>query len=159
QIFEQLQGAVFKITLSPKMEITKFEGFDALVKKIAARDEDAATVFKGWIKEDAVKRPLETWFRSLPNKPVAKGDTWETKLSVAFGPLGTLATENTYTFQGTEKADGKELAKITVATKATYAPPEGDTGLPFKITKGDLKAEGGKGTLLFDPEAGRLVRV
>jgi hypothetical protein len=53
----------------------------------------------------------------------------------------------------------KDGVKIGLTGTGTYSPPKGDQeGAPFKISKGDLKIEKIKGTILFDPTRGRLAK-
>ena len=77
------------------------------------------------------------------------------KAVVPFGPLGSFKASNEYTLQG--KEDGN--AKIAVKSDLRYSPPKAGQGIGglFTITKGNLKSEGA-GTLVFDPQKGRLVR-
>ena len=43
------------------------------------------------------------------------------------------------------------LAKIGLKADLKYSPPKGDAGLGlFKISRGNLKSEGARGTLFFD---------
>jgi hypothetical protein len=104
--------------------------------------------------EDTMKKSAEEAFNFLPEKPVSKGEKWQRKLEVPLGPLGSLASIHNYTYEGMEN----KLAKISVTATMTYNPPKADAGgqLPFQITKGNLKADDAKGTILFDPAAGRL---
>ena len=48
------------------------------------------------------------------------------------------------------------VATVTSTGDLTYQAAEGDAGLPFKITKADLKADKMTGTQKFDVKTGRL---
>jgi hypothetical protein len=76
-------------------------------------------------------------------------------MTLTTGGLGSFQVEQEFTYEG--KAAGGE--QITLKRDYRYEPPKADAGLPFKITKGDFKSEEAKGTLLFDAEKGRLVRL
>jgi len=157
KLLQRLQGAAFKITLDPKGRVTGFEGYDALVKKIAAGDEDLAKMVRLLLTEESLKKPIELLLAFQPGKEVAPGDTWRGKLTLPFGPLGALETVNTYEFQGKEK-DNAEVVKLSVASKVTYQPPAGEGALSFKVTRGDVKAVKAQGTIWFQTARGRLVR-
>jgi hypothetical protein len=156
KIIEQMKGAELTITLDKNNKVTKFAGYEDLIKKIAKEDKKAGTMFQAIFSKETAKRHLEELFTFLPAKAVTKGDTWKRTETMPLGPVGTLKLANQFTYLGKTK-DG---AKIGLTGTATYTPPKGDQeGAPFKITKGDLKAEKIKGTYLFDPTRGRLVKI
>src|SRR5262249_29297829 len=84
---------------------------------------------------------------------------WERKADLNLGPLGAFDTKKNYKLEGKETVDGKPVEKITFTAEAKYSGPAKAEGspFPFQVTKGELKAEDYKGTLRFDPAAGRLV--
>ncbi len=160
---QQLIGAVFKVTVSPKGEVTKFEGYDDLVKKVVGDDAAARKVFQAIMPEEYSKRSAAEAFAFLPDKPVKTADNWERKLETSLGPLGSFSSKRTYTYEGRETAEGKDLEKITFTAATTYNPPTPPkSGEPpafaFQVDKGDLKVEDYKGTVWFDAAAGRLAR-
>jgi hypothetical protein len=158
-IFRQMEGTTFRITFSPKMEITKFEGYNELIKKIGGDDAAVGKLIRSMMSEETLKHSVEEAFRFLPDGPVSKGATWQRKQAVPLGPLGNLNATNTYTYDGPATLDGKTLEKISFAPSITYQAPKGDVaGLPFQITAGNMKAEDAKGTMYFDAAAGRLVQ-
>ncbi len=128
--------------------------------KVSGDDPAIAKTMKAILSEDLLKVSAKEAFSFLPEKDVKEGDTWGEKrtIKVPIGPLGTMDVINTYKYEGKEKVGGKEFDKITFTTAVTYAPPKEDSGLTFKVTKGELKTEGTKGKILFDREAGRLVQ-
>ncbi len=153
QMLQQMKGASFKITLSPKLKVTKFEGYEDLMKKIGGDDPVAGRMLRAMMTEDTLKKSVEEAFAFVPDAPVKKGDSWERQMEVPLGPLGALNATNKYTYEGQEKG----LEKISVVSNMKYtAPKDGDGGLPFKISKGDLKADNAKGTIYFDAAKGRL---
>jgi hypothetical protein len=156
KMMEKLKGATFTLTLDKKGKITKFEGYETFIKNLTEGMEEAAKFIKMMITEDVLKKSAEEAFSFLPDKDVAKGDSWKRNSVIPFGPLGSFKAANEYTYQGTE--DG--LAKIALKAQLTYAPPKGDAGFGglFKITKGNLKSEGARGTLFFDVDKGRLAK-
>jgi len=151
---EKMKGATFTITMTPHGKITKFEGYEDLIKRIAQENEEAGKLVKLMLTEETMKKGAEEAFGFLPNKAVEKGDKWANTMVVPMGPIGTFKAENKYTYQG-PVTGGEEIA---VAATMTYAPPKGDGGeLPFKVVGGDLKSEGAKGKIIFNREKGRMV--
>jgi hypothetical protein len=155
QVAEKLVGSVLTITLNKKGEVTKIAGFDELIKKLSEDNEEVGKLLKVILTEDTMKQGIQEAFAFMPDKPVVKGDSWKRKLSMSMGPIGTFVVDQEYTYDGKMK-DGEQVG---VKGTFTYQPPKGDVGgLPFKVTKGDFKTDEAKGTLIFDPEKGRLVR-
>jgi uncharacterized protein DUF6263 len=153
-----LEDAVITLTLNAKREVTKFEGYEDLLKRVTNDDATSAKAIREIVKEETLKQQAAEAFAFLPEKAVNKGDTWNRKLESSLGPLGTILTTHTYTYDGPEMKDGKTLHKISVSSTFSYAPPKSATpGFQFEITKGELQTEKATGTILFDAEAGRLV--
>jgi hypothetical protein len=152
---DQMKGAVLTLTLDKDGTVYKLEGYDDLVKKVARDDEDAAEMFRLAVSEETYKTAAGLIFGFLPDRPVDKGKTWNKKLTIPLGPLGSLKTDNTYTLKDTTT----EGAQIGYTARVDYSIPDKKSDkVPFKIVKGDLSADEAKGTMVFDPEKGRLVR-
>ncbi|MBM4073536.1 MAG: hypothetical protein FJ271_32135 [Planctomycetes bacterium] len=149
----KMKGAVFIVTLDPSYKITKLEGFEELIKKIAGGNEEIEKLVRARMTEETLKKSLEEPYQFLPGKPVAKGDSWKQNAVVPLGLFGSFKVIKTFTYKGKEAAG--ELIAFTSAM--TYSPPTGEGGL-LKIVKADLKGEDGAGTFLFDNDKGRLVR-
>ncbi len=159
KIMQEMKGAKFKVTLdTAKLDVTKFEGYDELIKKISGGDQMVEKFIRAVMTEETLKESAEEIFAFLPPKPEDK--TWERSPKVPLGPLGTLEGKYKYTNAGTEKVNNKDAVKITVeASLAWKAPaPAAAAGLPFQVKKGQLDAKDAKGTILFDAEAGKLVK-
>jgi len=156
KIMEKMEGAKFTITMDPSTgKVTKFEGYKELIKAITEGMEEAGKFVELLLTEDTLKKGSEDAFGFLPSKAVDKGDTWKIESTMPLGPFGNFKKNATYTYDG--KDDKGE--KIGYKLAMTYTAPKGDgaAGLPFKITKGNLKTDNAKGTILFDAEKGRLV--
>jgi hypothetical protein len=155
----RMEGATFQITLDARQRVTRFEGYKKLIDALAKDNEDVAKVFRAVLTEQAVRRPVEALLGFTPEKPVARGQSWQVKSDVPFGPLGTLHLVDTYTLQAEEQVE-KDVVKVTVSSAATYSAPEGPAGgnFPFKVISGDVKVKEAKGSLLFNVATGRLVQ-
>jgi len=155
KIMDKLQGAVFTVTLTDG-KVTKFEGYDDFIKKVSDGDDLAAKFGKTLLSEDLMKKTIELTFANLPDKAVKAGDTWAKDVTIPCGELGDFKSSNDYTFKERDK-DG---AVITYKGTMAYVPPKGPGafGGLLKIVKGKIKSDNVKGTIVFDPEKGRLVR-
>jgi hypothetical protein len=158
---QQLTGATFKVTLGAKGEVTKFEGYEDLVKKLAGDDENAKKVIRALFSEDELKAKATDALRFLPDGPVKIDAEWERDSKWPLGPLGSFELKKKYTYKGIEKAVpiNKALPAINYhVPDPKYSPPPKPEGapLPIQVAKGDLRAENFKGTVYFDAEAGRL---
>jgi hypothetical protein len=158
---QQLKDASFHVTLTPQGEVTKFEGYEDLLKKVAGDDVNARKIVQAVLTEESLKRAATDAFGVLPAGPVKAGDKWgaDKKAEASLGPLGSFTLTRTYTYEGKDNYNGKTVDKISYAGAASYTPPKmGETSpFPFQVLKGDLKADDIKGTLYFDAAAGRLL--
>lgn len=90
---------------------------------------------------------------SFPDKPVSKGDSWESNDSFEMEGMGEMKMENKFTYEGTESVDGKEVSKIDVNTNMTL---EADGGGEFQMAIDNAEF---KGKMFFDNVAGHLVKI
>lgn len=150
ELNKKMEGATFIITLNPKMEVTKVEGVNELMKRLFEGNEQMEQLMKMSLNEETIKRSLEELFLFVPGKSVAAGDTWERKSAVPMGPLGSLKAATTYKYEGNNK--------VAYVSKLTFEPAKGDAGaaMPFKVTKADIKSDKAQGTITFDPAKNRL---
>jgi hypothetical protein len=152
---EKLKGAMFTLTLDAQGKITRFEGYEEFIKRLTT-DEKFGQNIKALINKDTLSKGAEEAFSFLPEKPIKDGAKWNKTVTVPLGPVGSFKVENTYTNEGKTK---EGPIKIELRSVMTYKLPEEKTeGLNFKVTGGDLKSEGAGGTILFDPDKGRLVK-
>ena len=155
---ERVRGVVFTITLSPKMEVLKFEGHDKLIDKLTGDDVAARKTLQAVLGGETLKKSVREVLGFLPDRPVKDGETWERLTETPFGPLGTLKQTNTYKLEGKEDVGGKKVSKISFTTALDFKAGKPDPSLPYSVSSGELKAEEAKGTLHFDDAAGRLVQ-
>ena len=159
---QQVKGATFRVTVTPRGEVTRFEGYDDLLKKLAGDDPVTRKTVQAVLSEDYIKNAAADVFGRLPPGPVKADAEWggDRKIEMPLGPLGTFTTTRTYRYEGKDTIDGKSVEKISFTGKATYSPPKsGSAGpFPFQLTKGDLQIEDLHGTLSFDAANGRLVQ-
>jgi hypothetical protein len=155
KLLEKLcKDVVFTVHLSARGAITRFEGYDEFLKKLADYDEAEAKKLKAVAGEDVLRAPLVQIFNIMPGVAVKPGDKWERDSLVPMGPLGNFKLATVYSYSGV--ADGGDQ----ISTKATlsFSPGTADSGeLGFKILKLDLTKKEATGKLVFDNVKGRLV--
>jgi uncharacterized surface protein with fasciclin (FAS1) repeats len=156
---DKIAGATFMILLSPKWEVLKFEGYDKLLDKLAGDDVAVRQALQATLSEDALKKSVRELMAFLPDRPVKEGETWERTVEQPLGALGTLRETRTYKLEGKEDVGGKKVDKIGFTSAVDYKPGKADKVLAYHVVSGEMKAEEAKGTVLFDPAAGRVVQI
>ena len=149
-----LKDASFRITLNNSGQVSKFEGIDEYLKKIVGDNEEALKAARMGVEEMFTQGITQT-FGFLPEKGISKGDKWKQTGKLPLPMFGTLKTETEYVYEGS----GQKGEQITLTQQMTYEVPKVQEGTLFRIIKGDLKAEPGKGRIVFDAANGRLVRL
>ncbi len=151
---QKMKGAGFTVTLDKSGRIIKMEGVDAFIKRLTGDNEAVAKMVKTMVNEDTFKQMFQEIFAFVPDKPVAKGDTWKRDMAMSLGPMGKFKIGQTYTYEG----PGQDGERIGTQSSFSFEPSREEGGLPFKVTKGDFKVEDAKGVIVFDTKAGRVVR-
>jgi hypothetical protein len=158
---DKIQGASFTLTLNPKLEVVKLEGYSDFIKKLAGDDPSVLKTVKSIVTEELLTKAATQAFAFLPTKQVKEGDEWgaDRTIKMPLGPLGALEATNTYKYVGKGKLNDKELDKISFTTKVAYSLPKEDAGIAFRVIKGTLTVDdNAKGTIYFDSANGRLVQ-
>jgi len=155
---DALQGTTFKITLGDKYQVTVFDGYEDFLKKVGGDDPLVGKMVRTTMSQDTLKKAIEESFTFLGSDPRKPGSEWKRDSTLSLGPLGTIISSHTYTYEGNENRNNRPMAKIGVTANLTYQAPKGEaaSGLNFQITKGELKTQSAKGTIWFDNSAGRL---
>jgi hypothetical protein len=156
---DRLVGATFRMTLSPKGEVLKFEGYDKLIDKLAGDDAAVRQALQATLQEDALKKSVREALAFLPDRPIKVGDTWERSIEEPLGALGTLRETRTYKLEGKEDVGGKKLDKITFKTAVDFKPGKKVENFPYHVLSGRMEAKEAGGTAHFDPDSGRLVQL
>ena len=144
-----------RLKANAKTDITVVLGKDNKVVEVKGLKPEAGA------SEEDIKGQFDEIDKSLPPKPVKKGDTWESEVKANLGQGQVMTFKRKYTYEGeTFKStvnSTRKLEKITaVDTDVTYSVREGG-GFPGKVTKSELKVANSKHTYLFDPAQGRFV--
>jgi len=155
--FNNLKGATLTYHISPKMEITKIEGREALINKLSATNPQMKTLLETLLSEDALNQMAQpTWGAFPPDD--RKGDSWKKDVNLNLGNIGSYVSKLDY------KISGKDKNKIDITSTLDYKAPSKDAKapkLPFTIkeaTTKDMKATG-TGTAEFSQAEGRFSKV
>jgi hypothetical protein len=156
KVLGQFVGATFLIGIDSKRNITRFDGYEQLIKKIVKDNPVNAKLVRALMTEESLKAGIQDMLAVAPNQEVKPDKTWTGKTTLPLGPLGTLALVNTYKLVSV--AEASKDAKITMTAKASYTPPAANQDLSLKVAGGDIRLEKAAGTFFFDAVRGRLLR-
>ncbi len=152
-------GASFTTIIKPNGAVTSVSGLAAIAAKLQQalpQGAGMATGLESFLNDDAMKSAMQQSFASLPDRPVATGESWKSDVTVA-NPMMTMTSSTTYILNGFDTAGGGQVARIAFTSvlkpKAGGSPPA--SPLPVTVTPGDGKAEG---EILMDVRNGRLTR-
>jgi hypothetical protein len=157
EFFKAMVGTKFTLTLNKQNKVEKVEGQAEFLKKLANANSQMEPILKKILSDEAMKQMADPTFGITPSEPKKKDETWQNKMTLNLGPIGTY--ENTYSFKYLGLDDKTKLDKIEVTTALTYkAPTEGGEGLPFKIKSATLKSDEKQtpGSILFNSATGRV---
>jgi hypothetical protein len=151
-VAENLKNVTFTATLNDMMEVTKVVGYDKFLDALSGGNDDQRKLMKAMMPETAIKQVFSQTFVIGPGKPVAVNGMWDRKMAVAFGPIGNVETKEQFKLEGVKN----DVATISQKGEMSFKPGDGDSGLPFKITKADMKADKFEGSHSFDLKTGRV---
>jgi formylglycine-generating enzyme required for sulfatase activity len=158
----KLEGAVVRLTLDEKMAVRKVEGLEDVAGRLAGPAAPGPQVKAvAQALENQLRLWLDSTFYRLPGREVAPGATWQQVTVRAMGD-GTPGTHTrTFTLRGPETVEGRKLLRIDVKTTTTLAPRQEEPTILFRKPQMEIASEDNRGTLYYDPVAGRpaLVRV
>lgn len=120
--------------------------------------EGLAEAFKrlpgGSMSADMVTQMSQNGSLVFPDRELSPGDNWTQETGVNTPQIGKMTVTTTYTYNGTEQVDGRELESFTPQIEiGTGDSAPTAAGMP----KLDFSTRGSSGKLLFDRETGRLV--
>jgi len=152
-IGERIKGATITATLDDKMEVTKVEGYDKFLDKLAGDDAAMRKQMKAQFSDATMSQMFSQVFSFAPSTPVKVGDTWSRTDKM---PAGGMEATVKQKYKLDSVTGG--VAKVTVTGDVSFKADGGLAGLPEGVTidKIDMKADKYNSTLLFDTAAGRL---
>jgi hypothetical protein len=134
----------FKVTMSPRGEITEVEVPEEMVE--ALKNTPGAAAMGDMATPEGFKKMVGQAAFAMPEK-LEPNDEWTQKMEMQLPGIGKQVTETTYKYEGAKEVDGKEYEVFTPSLKIRYE------GGATQVNVGDQKSEG---QILFDREAGRL---
>ena len=149
-------GAEFTLTVDARGRLHALQGHEELLKQLAGNSPQLLKVLTALKPPESFQALFQNVLGPLADKPVAAGDRWQHDAVDAMSIFGSFQQATTFRYRGVEEG----LHAIDSVTKTTYKAPryaiENDV---FRVLKGEVTADDGKGTLLFDLAAGRMRRV
>jgi hypothetical protein len=150
-VFKALNGLEFNLSMDPQGEISEVtipEKFLEAMKTAAASAPGVGEMFT----PDSLKKMLIQAGLVLPKEAVNKGKSWTQKIASKL-PFGEMKTEYGYTYEGPMAKGELKLEQIALRSSVTL---DSDPSVPVALK---VKESSGKGTAIFDNEAGRLREV
>jgi len=151
-IGNKLKDVTFTATLDDKLKVAKLEGYDKFLDAVSDGDAAQKKLMKAMLPETTIRQSFGQTFMIAPDKPVAVGDKWDRTDKMALGPLGNVETKSAFKLEAVKD----DVATISMKGDLTFKSSDADAGLPFKISKAELKAEKFTGAHKFDLKTGRL---
>lgn len=150
---EKVKGATLTAVLDDKLKVTKLQGYDKFLDKLADGDEAAKKVLKQQFSEASMKQMVGQVFTFGNDKPVKVGDSWPRTESMQFGGFDTIAKMKCKLDSVT---DG--VAKISWTGDLTFKAGTAIPGLPegIQVDNFEMKAKKCVGAMKFDTKVGRL---
>ena len=141
------------VALDQNMAVTKIQGYEKFIDKLAGEDENARKLMRQQFSEAALKQMYAQVFSFGNSKPVKVGDSWPRTDKMAVGGFDVEAKLK-YKLDSVNSGIAKIILSGDMSMKA------GDTlpGIPegIKVEKFDMKVEKFGGTMKFDTKTGRL---
>lgn len=152
ELDKKMKGATFTAELDKEFKVQKVTGVGKLVEKLSEENPMMKQLLAGILNDDIVKRSLEDLFRCGPDKPIQVDQSWKRDETIPLGPIGEMSM--TMEHKLAKSMDG--LEEITFTGDAKFSPPkQAAAGLPFTISKVNLKSDQLKGKMMFDSKIGR----
>lgn len=151
---EKMKGSSFHMTVTPLGRLSKFEGYEDFLKRLAEGDKGKLKALRATFPEETLRQAFADMFGPLPDKAVGKGDTWQREYIEPIPHFGALRSTVHYVYAGTKNAD--DQIRYTIQTK--YELPKDDMSVLFRIAKGNITSEKATGMMTFDNPAGHLLQ-
>jgi len=121
KVFSAIAGASLNVTFAADGKVKEVKGTDKLMDTIitkmempAAQQAQMREAMKAQFGEEGIKSSFEQMTAFYPKEPVAIGDSWENKMTLAAGM--PLSMANTYTLKGRQGGVAAMDVKTTITT-------------------------------------------
>lgn len=144
KVYRPMIGVETSTVMKPTGEITEVQ---IPVESLDGLEQAGGGVSLG---KETLERLTRDASPAFPDQ-VAKGDSWSRDSEMAMPGMGKLLLKTTYTYEGTEQIDGRELHRIGMDIKMEFAldPAGGDISVEVVDQKNS-------GFIHFDNNAGRI---
>jgi hypothetical protein len=152
-ISERIKGSTVTAVLDENMTVTKLQGYDKFIDKLADNDDDLRKQMKQQFSETSVSEMFSQVFSFCPKKPVNVGDTWPRTEKMSLGGIDAV---NKMKFKLDSITGG--VAKMGYTGDLTVKAGATIPGLPegIQVDKFDIKVDKLGGMMTFDTKAERL---
>lgn len=108
-------GKTITMTLDAEGKVLKVEGVDEMFDAIAKKEPSAAGMMDAMKKQfgpEAMKQLISASYEFLPDKPVAKGESWKKEIKMEMPMIGQATINTDNTLKEVKEVAGKKLAVI-----------------------------------------------
>lgn len=152
-LYGRLQGATFKITLSPQREVLKLEGYAEWLNQLGAIVPQAEIDrIRILIPEADLRNAVSEGFSFLPDKPVSLNGQWKKKTEMNLAPAGMLTCMINYAYKGADNK-GREKILIDCKEQGKFTPSPGMASVGSQT---EFIMEQRTGTIYFNNKIGKL---
>ncbi len=150
-----LDGATLTLHVDARGQVSKVEGADKLLDKLARDDTARRAALAEALSPEAIAASVSQSLGLLAGKAVKTGAEWETGGELKLGALGRLKLERKCKLESVENRGAKSLAKVSWTTKLLDYRPARSSGIAFQVVNGHLSDVSAVGSLEVDLDAGR----
>jgi hypothetical protein len=148
-VLSALVGSKVKFRMSPRGDINEVQQpADVLA---ALKNVPGAKLLGGMFNQESFRNMIKQASMVLPEKVESKGWKYTQPHVIKNDLLGKMTADTTYTYEGSEKVDARDLAKFGVTLKLAF-----DEEVEKRIAKISIKDQKSSGALYFDATKGRL---
>ena len=152
-----LDGIELTLHIDAKGQVTKAEGGDKLLERLAGGDTARRAALKEMLSPETLRGLASQSLGVLPGSRKKSGETWNSTSELKLGALGAVKAERVFALDAVETRGATVVARLSFTTKLTNYQPAQGAGTAFQIAAGTLTEASGKGTAEADLDAGRLL--
>src|SRR5262249_62006885 len=102
-------GAELVLHVSPRGEVTRVQGQDSLLDRVAGTETSKRESVRAALSEESLKRAATAALGFLPEGKIKDGASWTRSAALDLGALGRLGVEYRYRYEGKGKGEDKNL--------------------------------------------------
>ncbi len=155
-MFKPILEATVHMKIEPSGRVSEIRGLKETMDEAFGGMEELAPgmgdMFKQMFSEDALRQMVEV--NVFPEKKLAPGERWERNLEIDVPMLGTMTIAFENEFEGIEKKDGTDCARIALSGEIELEAGTVDTPVPMEVSLTDSDISG---TMYFALDNGFLM--